>query len=46
MKKNHKCIDKNNKKSIINLKELENRDFLIDVERVPHKKTGFPIFNP
>ena len=38
MKKNHKCIDKNNKKSIINLKELENRNFLIDVERVPHKK--------
>ena len=38
--------NKENKKSIINLKELENRNFLIDVERVPHKKTGFPIFNP
>ena len=28
MKKNHKCIDKNNKKSIINLKELENDDLI------------------
>lgn len=26
MKKNNKCIDKNNKKSIINLKELENKN--------------------